>query len=205
MRATPPERPALSERGSMIVALPAGLVHGERPFAATLALGALALTRKAELHYTAINFALGKHVAKVCAAHGEARQAIDAVIAAHDWSFALREELVHLCKPGGPADLHTIVVRIDADLAGFYAAVATALRGRLDPAEPHAAALLAGLATPPPPHITIYTSDPAGERGIGLNTAAELDAALDRGRAGDRSALCAFPLHPAVVRATDLG
>ena len=40
--------------------------------------------------------------------------------------------------------------------------------------------VLAGLLAPPPPHVTLYTSDPAGKNGIGLNYIAELDDAITR-------------------------
>jgi len=51
------------------------------------------------------------------------------------------------------------------------------------------------LAKPPPPHVTLYTSQPAGLAGIGLNTVAELDAALR---------LAATPTAPPGLRAYEM-
>jgi len=53
--------------------------------------------------------------------------------------------------------------------------------------------LIVRLASPPPAHVTLYTSDPAGHRGIGLDREADLEDAIKRGRGGGIG-LCAYAL-----------
>jgi hypothetical protein len=165
MRIQPVHTPQLSERGSMI----APLAHTDVDaalggLAPTMTLGAeLTLYRKAEHHLTVLNYGIGKLIAK---APASVRDGVNAVAARWDWTVGLRRELVRLTKK----DLTTVVALADADLAGFYAALAA-----LDGVGPE---LAAALGSPPPPHVTLYTSDPAGKNGIGLNTVAELDDAL---------------------------
>lgn len=164
----PVHTPQLSERGSMIAALAHGDVDAALGgVAPTLALGELSLVRKSEHHLTVLNYGIGKLIAKAPAA---VRDGVNAVAARSDWTVALRRELVRLTKKDARGDLTTVVALADADLAGFYAALAA-----LDGVTPE---LAAALGAPPPPHVTIWTSDPAGKNGIGLNTVAELEDAL---------------------------
>jgi len=160
----PVHTPQLSERGSMIAALAHADVDAALGgVAPTLALGELSLVRKSEHHLTILNYGIGKLIAKAPAV---VRDGVNAVAARWDWTVGLRRELVRLTKK----DLTTVVALADADLAGFYAAVAA-----LDGVTPE---LTAALGAPPPPHVTVWTSAPAGKNGIGLNTVAELEDAL---------------------------
>jgi hypothetical protein len=202
--------PTLSERGSMI--LPVTLADLGPALAGApekLALGLVELTRKAELHATIINFALGKHLAKVCAARAGLREAIDAAAAAWPWRIEAGDVLFHLAQtaPGKEA-LDTVVALVEAPIAAFYGRLREVVAAS-GPAEGEGGAveaLLDGLAQPLPPHVTLYTSDPVGRAGIGLNTVAELELAVARAawRDGVRSelepALRAYRLHPSVLR-----
>ncbi|MBC8067325.1 MAG: hypothetical protein IAG13_03245, partial [Deltaproteobacteria bacterium] len=91
-----------------------------------------------------------------------------------------------------PRALQTIVVEVDAPgLLAFFGACAREL------------AAVAGddelpVWQPPPPHITLYTSDAEGKQGIGLHAPEDLERAAQRGRAGDDSGLRAFRIAPMV-------
>jgi hypothetical protein len=186
----PPLPPVLNERGSMIVpvdraALPAYPEH--------LQLGALALRRKEEHHFTVFNYAIGKLIKKA-AALGDG---INAIAAAHDWSFRLAEQHFHLVKDGEAPlpPLHTVIVLVEADLRGFFAHVR-----ELVVAGGEFPQLAAALEQPGPPHITLYTSDPTGKAGIGINTVAELVESIARATAASPApGLRAYRLAPGVV------
>jgi hypothetical protein len=193
----------LTERGSLIVPVADEVVDALAPggLVPALALGRLMLQRKTEHHLTVLNFGIGRLVKKVLDVVPPLRGEIDAL--ARGWPFALRLQDVfyHLAQdlPDRP-HLSTVVVMAEADLAGFYARLAARVRA-LD--APPAAALAEALGAPPPPHVTLYTSDPEGKAGIGLNQVAELEAA--RARAADphddgAPALRAYRLHAQVVR-----
>lgn len=163
-----------------------------------LQLGGVRFTRKAEHHFTVLNYGIGKHVAKLVGAKPELRHEIDDKAASWAWELSLSDVFYHLVQdtPGKPR-LQTIVVLANAAIAPFYAW----LRARV--AEiPEAGALAEGLATPPPPHVTLYTSDPEGRQGIGLNRVAELEDAIKRASANpDEGApgLRAYRLHHDLV------
>ena len=76
----------------------------------------------------------------------------------------------------------TVIVRVEADLAGAFARV----RAIVAEKAPGEVELLGVLDAPPPPHVTLYTSDPSGSAGIGLTSEAELTAALARGASGEQ-------------------
>jgi len=168
----------LSERGSLILpidhpmvdALAGGALGGE------LSLGELRLYRKREHHMTVLNYGIGKLIQKAIAAKGALRDQINTLAGAYPWQLrAGAGGFHHLAQesPGKPR-LQTVVLLIDADLAGFYAR----LRAQVAEAGlPDPAPLIEALGAPPPPHVTLYTSDPEGKAGIGLNRIAELDAA----------------------------
>lgn len=203
----PGTAPRLSDRGSMIWPLPWAAMGPYADAAERLALGRIALTRKAEIHATIFNYGLGKHLAKVCAARPSLAAAIDAAAATWPWALVPGDVLFHLVQTApGKEPLGTIVVLVDAPIAGFYEKVHGLVAASGDQAEPAAAAGLAGLAAPLPPHVTLYTTDPTGKAGIGLNSAAELDLAVARAgfREGAQAelapALRAYRLHPDVVR-----
>ncbi len=192
---------ALSERGSMIAPVaPEQLAAlGELP--GSLALGRTSFLRKAELHFTILNYAIGKLITKACQARADLRDTIDAAAAAHPWALVPSDTFYHLVQdiPGKPV-LQTIVVLIDAPIAAFYGKLYDRVEN-----DPDAVmiALRDALVTPPPPHVTLYTTDPAGTAGIGLNTLAELQGAIERSVAPAATpGLRAYRLHSDVVRGT---
>ena len=158
----------------------------------TLTLGRVVLVRKAEHHFTVFGYPMGKLWKKAFALQPGLRALLDACVKAHEWSFRPSERVVHLVQ-AEPA-LQTVILGIEADLAGLFAKA----RAMVAP-EALSAELDRALRDPPPPHVTLYTTDPAGQRGIGLRTVRDLEDALARGRGGVADGLLAFVLHPPLV------
>lgn len=166
---------ALSERGTLIV--PVALADlGALAEAPTQQLGEVALTRKREHHFTVFGYSIGKHVKKALAAHPDLGPALAAAIAGFDWSMKLGARLYHLVQTNEKGTLHTLISTAEVDLAGFFARA----RGIVESCAGAEGPLFAALGAPPPPHVTLYTSDPQGVLGIGLNTEADLSAAIAR-------------------------
>ena len=175
------EAPRLSDRFTLLVPVdPAGLGLLD-----PLHLGGLLLRPKIEHHLTVFNYPIGKLLRKACTAAPALRGAIDAAAAAVDWSHAPEGVYVHLEKTlglHGKEDLHTIIARVAAPVAPFFASARALVAAACPPGE--VGDLLAALESPPPPHITLYTNDPDRKEGIGLNRAADLEAALARAKGG---------------------
>jgi hypothetical protein len=173
----------LSDRCTLLVP-----VEAERlPFPGSVLVDGVTLVRKAEHHITVFGFDIGKvlkaAIGKVPALDG----AIADLVAGADFSWSLPASPVlwrlHRDKP---KDLQTVVVLVDAPgIAAFFGECARVL--------PEAAG---GVALPqwdpPPPHVTLYTSDPAGKDGIGLRRPSDIDDARARGAAGETTGLRAF-------------
>ena len=168
---------ALSEKGSLIVPV-AKELFGLKD---AVKDGDADLRPKAELHMTVFNFGIGRLVHKACAAEAGLKDAIETLARAHDWGLRVTGPYLRLRRD----KLTTIVVQVEAAIADFFAAV----REKTGHAE-----LREALRHPGPPHVTLYTSDPEGKAGIGLNTEAELEAALERGKTGDGTGLRAWLL-----------
>jgi hypothetical protein len=188
----------LSERGSMIVHV---TFETFGALAAELTLpDGTTLTRKAELHLTVFNYALGKLLRRAITAQPRLESAINHEAAAFAWTIRPRDTVYHLANdtPGKPP-LQTVVQLVDAPIASFYHATRE-LVGEDAANSPELQELKDALGTPPPPHVTLYTSDPKGVQGIGLNTVAELEAAV---RLAETPAappgLRAFPLPSSAI------
>jgi hypothetical protein len=188
----------LSERGSMIVHVPFE-TFGALARELTLPDGTT-LTRKAELHLTVFNDALGKLFRKALESQPRLETAIRQEAAAFAWPIAPTGTFYHLVRntPDKPA-LQTVVELVDAPLASFFHATRE-LVGEDAANAPELQALKDALGAPPPPHVTLYTSDPKGAQGIGLGTVAELEAAI---RLAETPAappgLRAFPLPSSAI------
>jgi hypothetical protein len=158
------------------------------------------LARKAELHMTVFNYTLGKLLRRAIVAQPRLEAAINQEAAAFAWEIAPRDGFYHLVNdtPGKPP-LQTVICTVDAPVASFYHATRE-LVGEDAANSPELQELTDALATPPPPHVTLYTSDPKGVQGIGLNTVAELEAAV---RLAETPAappgLRAFPLPSSAI------
>jgi hypothetical protein len=195
--------PQLSDRHTLL--LPVHLQGLE----AELRLDAVRMVPKKEHHLTVFGFAAGKVIARVLAAEPGLRDRINGLAGSFDWAVALQPQFVHLARPEpaarpgqgsgrkdkGGGMLQTVIVRANARLPEFYEEVSRFLVSQDGPS----GELRALLAQPPPPHVTLYTTDPEGLAGIGLNTVRELDEALERGAAGDVSRLAAYVLAPGVL------
>lgn len=148
---------------------------------AAVSLGGVTLVRKKEHHVTVFGFPIGKVLKTAFAAEPSLRSEIDVALASFAWAMRVGRDLFHLERTNEKGALHTIIVAVDADVAGIFARVRSVVAER-------AAAqtsLLAILEASPPPHVTLYTSDPAGGAGIGLVSEAELTAALARDASGE--------------------
>lgn len=157
------------------------------PFPASVEAGGVTLVRKTEHHITVFGFDIGKVLAAAIGKAPGLRGAIAELVANADFSWSLPEAPVmwrlHRDKP---KDLQTVVVLVDAPgIAAFFGECARVL--------PEVAG---GVALPdldpPPPHVTLYTSDAAGKDGIGLRRPGDIAAARERGAAGETTGLRAF-------------
>ena len=183
--------PVLSPQGTLLVPVPRETLV----IPAELTVGERRLVRKTEHHLTVISFGLGKRLRGACTADPTLEGQLNAAAAAIDWGYALTPDLFHLVEDSVPA-LETVVVLVEAaGLAAFYAAAARVVPAALAPA----------FAAAPPAHITLYTSDPDGKKGIGLTKAGDLVAACARARgepAEKGRSLRAYPLPPGTVAVT---
>ncbi len=181
----------LSDRGSLIVPVERALFD---PLDEELSLGQVRFKRKVEHHMTVLNYGIGKHVKQAIAKHPELRAVIEKLAVEHPWNIRIGDVFHHVVQdsPGKPR-LQTIVVMIDADISGFF----ERLRAQVSYPE-----LVEALAFPPPPHVTLYTADPEGKAGIGLNRVSELEGALDKAADPEDTSpgLRAYRLHSSVVR-----
>ena len=190
---------ALGEKGTFIV--PVSLeALGPVAEAPELLIGRLRLVRKREHHSPVLGFSIAKLVRRSLTADPELRAAIDGVIGAYDWTMRPGSRLYPLHLDNERGVLHTVIVLVEADLAGFYERVRTLVASRGDA---HAD-LGSALGSAPPPHVTLYTSDPRGQDGIGLNQPGGLDLAL-RGPEAGEAGLRAYRLSEAVMLATKDG
>ena len=170
----------LSERGSLVV--PVRRARFE--LKDRVEVDGQTLHPKAELHLTVFNHAIGKLLKRACEADPSLRAAIDALAARFDWGLKVTGPYLKLEHDR----LTTVAVRVDARVGDFFEAVRQRVQDE---------ALAEALRHPGPPHVTLYTSDPQGMAGIGLNTEAELETALERGRSGEKEGLRARELSSA--------
>jgi hypothetical protein len=156
-----------------------------------LNLKSVRLVRKKEHHLTVFGFPAGKVLKRAFAADTGLSARIDELAASFDWAIELVPRFYLLSRRKPEGTLQTVIVRANARVDAFYEQVrafGTALEE-----------LQALLAAPPPPHVTLYTTDAEGLAGIGLNTQRELDDAIAAGVAENATGLAAYLLAPGVV------
>ncbi len=182
----------ISDQGTCIVPVAREALP---PLADALSLGRVQLVRKAEHHFTVFGYPMGKLWRKAFSAQPGLRDLLDACIKTHEWSFrASKDRVFHLVQRE-PA-LETLILGIEAPIADLFAKA----RALVAP-EALSPELARALEEPPPPHVTLYTTDPAGQRGIGLRTVRDLADAIARAAGAVSEGLQAFALHPGVVLA----
>jgi hypothetical protein len=183
---------ALHDKGSMIVPVAFELFG---PLPEQITVGGTPLVRKVELHVTVFNHGIGKLLRRAIDEQPRLETAINQEAARFSWKIKPRDAYYHLLNetPGKPA-LQTVVVMVDAQVSGFYH-LTRELVGADAADSPDLLELKEALGRPPPPHVTLYTSDPNGVQGIALNSVAELDAAV---------ALAGTPAGPPGLRAYKL-
>ena len=164
-----------------------------------LSLGAITLHAKQEHHLTVFGFTVGKLLARAFEADPGLRERINDLAASFDWSVTLLPRCYHLTRPrpeGGT--LQTVMVMVNAKTDLFFHEVRRMIAppSTASQAVPELDALL---AEPPSAHITLFTTDPDGLAGIGVQNRRELDEALQRANGGDTTGLGAYLLGPGVV------
>jgi hypothetical protein len=138
------------------------------------ALDGVAFTAKSEHHLTVLGSTRGGLLLAAAAVDPALRERAEALATSFDFSVALADDWVRLVEREDGVRLETIIVLATAPVAEFFAA----LRALVSAEAAAGSELAASLAAPPPPHVTVFTTDPAGKRGIGLASQAELDTAL---------------------------
>jgi hypothetical protein len=169
-----------------------------------LSLGALRFHAKKEHHLTVFGFSIGKLLRAAEKAEPGHAQRVDAVAGSFDWAVVLEHRFYHLVrtKPDGSV-LQTIIVTASARVDAFFDEVRKAM-GAPPFASEAVQDFFVALTNPPPPHVTLYTSDAEGLAGIGLNTRAELEDAVGCAVEGEARELAAYPLAQGVVPAAQL-
>lgn len=173
----------LSDRCTLLVPVEAARL----PFPASAEVGGVTLVRKTEHHITVFGFDIGKVLGAAIGKAPAIKGAVAELVADADFSWSLPDVPVmwrlHRDKP---KDLQTVVVPVDAPgIAAFFGECARVL--------PEVAGeVVLPQWDPPPPHVTLYTSDAAGKDGIGLRRPSDIEKARERGAAGETTGLRAF-------------
>lgn len=177
----------LSPRSTLLVPVDPAAV----PASEAVVVDGVRLVRKTEHHMTVFGFDIGRQISAAITKHPALRSELDALAAAADFTWRIADDAVWWrLHRDAPRDLQTIVLLVDAPgIPSFFAAC----EARCLEVAPGAAL---GPWDPPPPHITVYTSDPSGKDGIGLRRPADLVAACARGEAGEHTGLRAFRWQP---------
>jgi hypothetical protein len=168
--------PSLSTNGSLLVEL---AVDGP----ASLVVDGVAFTRKAEHHLTVFGSARGRLLLAAASIDASLLARVNAIAAEHAWNVSLVERFVLAVEPTDGGELRTIFAMASARMPEFFALVRELIANDAGDA---GRALALSLASPPPAHVTLFTTDPAGRRAIGFDTVTELDAAFARGESDAR-------------------
>lgn len=177
----------LSPRSTLLIPVDAARV----PAQDAIEVGGVPMVRKTEHHITVFGFDIGRQLAAAITKHPALRSELDALAAATDFSWRVPEDAVWWrLHRDAPRDLQTIILLVDAPGIPSFFAACEALCLEVAPG----AAL--GPWDPPPSHITVYTSDPAGKDGIGVRRPSDLTAAEAKGVAGEHTGLRAFRWRP---------
>jgi hypothetical protein len=134
-------------------------------------LGDVVLVPKAEHHITVFGFRIGRLLLAAMNDELRLRPRIETHVVTTDWTWRRLGKLITL-ERDVPKPLSTVVELVSAPIALFYSAVAGDVDAERWPE------LAAALASPPPPHITLYTSDKKGADAIGLDRSEDLETAL---------------------------
>jgi hypothetical protein len=142
--------------------------------ASTFAFVGQVFVRKVEHHLTVFGSTRGKLLRAATANDPDLFARVAELTRSFDFRIALDARWVHLIEIEAENSLETIVVLASARVGAFFAEA----RSLVSPTSDAGRELIESLASPPPPHVTVFTSDQAGRRGIGIASQAELDAAL---------------------------
>jgi hypothetical protein len=188
----------LTKQSTLIIPVHLDGLHPE------LSLGALRFRAKKEHHLTVFGFTLGKVLRGAEKAAPGLADRINAIAASFDWAIELGPRFYHLvrAKPDGSV-LQTIIVTANARVDAFFDEVRKAI-GAPPFANEAVQDFYVALTNPPPPHVTLYTTDADGLAGIGLNTRAELEDAVGCAVEGEARDLAAHPLPAGVVGAVQV-
>jgi hypothetical protein len=154
--------PSLSSGGSLIVP-----VHDLFLIPETVSLSGVKFFKKTEHHMTVVNYRAGKSLLAAIKEKPELEGQIQGLI--NDLGFQFYPNCPRFLRVSKPEletpELETIVVTVACDQIKIFYQLLAAFDPKLD-------------FPPPPPHITLYTTDERGEKGIGLNSWDELNKAL---------------------------
>lgn len=168
--------PVLSDKGTLLVPVPTASLE----LRSCVTLGDTVFVPKTEHHITIFGYRTGRLL--LAAAKGEPdllhRIEFLANNVAWDWKGWQRSGFFFTLERDEPKPLSTIIELVRAPVVKFYEHVAKEVDGVKWPE------LSAVLRSPPPAHITLYTTDKTGVGGIGLDRDADFKLALTTG--GDR-------------------
>lgn len=159
--------PALSDKGTLLVHVETSALD----LRSIVKIGDTVFVPKSEHHITVFGYRTGKLLLAAFKDDLTLRARIDAHIEASDWSWR-RTGFFFTLERDEPRPLSTIIELVRAPVVKFYSQVATEVSAERWPE------LAAVLKTPPPPHITLYTTDKTGVGGIGVDRDEDLKLAL---------------------------
>lgn len=162
--------PILSDKGTLLVHVPSETL-GLRGMVMEDSSNTI-FVPKAEHHITVFGYRIGRLVSAAIKEEQALRRHIETQILCVNWDYR-RRGFFFVLERVEPKPISTIIELVAAPISEFYREVALDVNPERFPE------LAAALKSPPPPHITLYTSDQKGVDGIGLDREDDLKMALN--------------------------
>lgn len=160
--------PTLSEKGTLLLSVPTE----ELELKSIVTVDDKVFVPKAEHHITIFGYRMGRLLLATAQGDEGLRHRIEFLIRHVEWSWS-RNGFFFALERDKPKPISTIIELVRAPVEKFYELVAKEVDAARWPE------LSAALRSPPPPHITLYTTDKKGVDGIGVDSSDDLKLALN--------------------------
>lgn len=160
--------PALSDKGTLLLKVPTE----ELKLKSIVTIDDKVFVPKAEHHITIFGYRTGRLLLATAEGDEGLRHRIEFLIRHVEWSWS-RNGFFFELERDKPKPISTIIELVRVPVARFYEMAAKEVDAAKWPE------LSAALRSPPPPHITLYTTDKKGVDGIGVDSSDDLKLALN--------------------------